>query len=267
MLTYPDFNPVALSLGPLQIHWYGVMYLIGFASVWILGRYRSWRSDSPVTRAQVGDVVFYAALGVLIGGRLGYMLFYDTINFLHHPWIIFEIWDGGMSFHGGLLGVILAELIYARVHHISFVDLMDFFAPMTPIGLGAGRLGNFINGELWGRVTTSPIGMVFPNAGPLPRYPSQLLEFFLEGVVMFIILWTASLRQRPRYTLSGLFLLCYGVFRCIAEFFRQPDSQIGFIAWGWVTEGQLLSIPMILGGIALLIWARVRQEKIRCTSI
>jgi phosphatidylglycerol:prolipoprotein diacylglycerol transferase len=261
MLAYPHINPIALSLGPIKIHWYGIMYLIGFAAVWILGVYRSKKPCSPVKVEQIGDVIFYSALGVVLGGRLGYMLFYDFGNFIHHPWILIKVWDGGMSFHGGLLGVIIAMLIYCRCIKVSFIALMDFFAPMTPIGLAAGRLGNFINGELWGRVTTSPIGMVFPTGGPLPRYPSELIEFSLEGVLLFIVLWTLSINPKPRYFISAMFLLCYGSFRFIGEFFREPDPQLGFIAFGWMTQGQRLCIPMIAVGLGLLIWVWIKRKK------
>lgn len=265
MLQYPHFNPIALSLGPLKIHWYGIMYLIGFAAVWSLGVYRSRKPWSPVTKDQVADIIFYGAIGVIVGGRTGYMLFYDLPNFIHAPWLIFRVWDGGMSFHGGLLGVALAEWFYCRHIKVSWIAVMDFCAPMTPIGLGAGRLGNFINGELWGRVTTSPIGMVFPTGGPLPRYPSQLIEFSLEGVLLFIILWTLSLKPKPNYFISAMFLLCYGSFRFTGECFREPDPQLGFIAFGWLTQGQLLSIPMILLGAGLLIWLWVQKKRGRLT--
>jgi len=261
MLTYPHFNPIALQLGPLKIHWYGIMYLIGFASAWGLGVWRSKKPHSPLSATQVGDVIFYGALGVVIGGRVGYMLFYNFSYFIHAPWVIFEIWDGGMSFHGGLLGVIVATWLYAKKHKLNIFDVTDFMAPMVPIGLGAGRMGNFINGELWGRVTTSPIGMVFPGGGPHPRYPSQLIEFSLEGVLLFIILWCVSIKPRPKMVISALFLVFYGLFRFTAEFFRQPDPQLGFIAFGWLTQGQLLSLPMILLGLIILIYRYFNPTK------
>ncbi len=267
MLQYPHIDPIALSLGPLKIHWYGIMYLVGFAAVWLLGVYRSKKPWSPVKSEQVGDVIFYAALGVVLGGRIGYMLFYDFSNFIHQPWIIVQVWDGGMSFHGGLIGVILAMWVYARRIKVHMIDILDFFAPMTPIGLGAGRLGNFINGELWGRVTDSPIGMVFPTGGPLPRYPSQLIEFCLEGVLFFIILWALSIKPKPRYFISAMFLLCYGCFRFIVEFFREPDPQLGFIAFGWMTQGQRLCIPMIVIGVGMLIWLWVKRKRVKHETI
>ena len=261
MLTYPHFNPIALQFGPIKIHWYGIMYLIGFAAAWVLGVWRSKKPHSPLTATQVGDVIFYGALGVILGGRIGYMLFYNLTNFIHQPWIIVEIWDGGMSFHGGLIGVAIVMWLYARKNKLTLFALTDFIAPMVPIGLGAGRIGNFINGELWGRVTSSSIGMIFPGAGPLPRYPSQLIEFFLEGVVLFAILWCVSIKPRPKMLMSALFLIFYGLFRVGAEFFRQPDPQLGFVAFGWVSQGQLLSIPMILLGGILLVIIHVKSKK------
>lgn len=261
MLQYPHFDPIAFSLGPVKVHWYGIMYLLGFSAVWILGVYRSKKPWSPIKAEQVGDVIFYAALGVVLGGRIGYMLFYDFGPFIHHPWTIIQVWDGGMSFHGGLVGVILAMVLYCRRIKANFWEVMDFFAPMTPIGLGAGRLGNFINGELWGRVTDSPIGMIFPTGGPLPRYPSQLIEFSLEGVLLFIVLWVVSMKKRPRGFICALFLVCYGCFRFTAEFFRQPDPQLGFVDFGWMTQGQRLCIPMVLIGVGMLIWIWRRERK------
>jgi phosphatidylglycerol:prolipoprotein diacylglycerol transferase len=214
--------------------------------------YRSKKPWAKIKTAdQISDAIFYGALGVIIGGRTGYMLFYDFLPFIHQPWTIFEVWDGGMSFHGGLIGVITAMWLYSRKLKISIFDLTDFFAPMVPIGLGLGRLGNFINDELWGRVTDSPIGMIFPTGGPWPRYPSQLIEFSLEGVVLFLILWCYSNKPRPKMAVSALFLMCYALFRFSAEFFRQPDPQLGFIAFGWLTMGQILCLPMLLLGIYL----------------
>jgi len=256
MLNYPQINPIAFSLGPLKVHWYGIMYLVGFALTWSLGVYRSKKPWAQVKSEQVADAIFYGALGVILGGRTGYMLFYDFWNFIHQPWVIFQVWDGGMSFHGGLIGVVIAMWYYSRKIKISIFDLTDFFAPMVPVGLGLGRLGNFINGELWGRITESPIGMVFPTGGPWPRYPSQLIEFCLEGLSLFIILWTVSIKPRPRMLVSAMFLIFYASFRFTAEFFRQPDPQLGFIAFGWLTMGQLLCVPMFVLGVALLIWSR-----------
>lgn len=255
MLTFPEINPVAFSLGPLSVHWYGLMYLIGFLCGWVLLTYRIRCNPSGYTQEQVSDILFYTALGIIIGGRVGYMVFYAWPDLLANPMSIVQVWKGGMSFHGGFLGVLIALTFYARKIGKTVLDLTDLIAPMVPIGLGAGRIGNFINSELWGRVTDMPWGMVFPNAGLQPRHPSQLYEFLLEGVVMFVILWMFSSKPRPRCAVSGLFLVCYGVFRFAVEYVREPDAQIGYLAWGWLTEGQLLSLPMIAIGIGMLIWA------------
>ncbi|WP_218814517.1 prolipoprotein diacylglyceryl transferase [Rickettsiella endosymbiont of Dermanyssus gallinae] len=252
MLPYPSINPIAFSLGPIKVHWYGLMYAVGFIGAWILASYRANKPNSGWTMDQVSDLIFYTALGVILGGRIGYMLFYDFTNFLANPWIIFQVWQGGMSFHGGLLGVLLVIYLFGRKTGKHFFDITDFAAPLVPIGLGAGRIGNFINGELWGRVTDVPWAMVFPHAGQLPRHPSQLYEFFFEGILLFSFLWIYSSKKRPRMAVSGWFALLYGAFRFILEFFRQPDTQIGFIAWNWLTMGQLLSLPMIIVGLALI---------------
>lgn len=252
MLTYPQFDPVALQIGPLKIHWYGVMYLLGFFVTWILANRRAKRLDISLTSEQIADLIFYGALGVIVGGRLGYMLFYGWSDLIANPLNLFKIWQGGMAFHGGLLGVLVSLWLYSRKIKKSFFELTDFIAPMVPIGLGAGRIGNFINSELWGRVSTAPWAMVFPDAGPLPRHPSQLYEFFFEGIVLFIVLWWFSSKPRPRMAVSALFLIGYGCIRFVLEFFRQPDMQIGFVAFGWMTKGQLLSIPMIVVGIMIM---------------
>jgi phosphatidylglycerol:prolipoprotein diacylglycerol transferase len=254
-------------MGTWPVYWYGLMYLIGFFVGWGLLSLRlgffnnlltkhhpSSSASDTFTPEQLSDVVFYAALGAIIGGRMGFILFYDWHTLFSDPLLILQIWKGGMSFHGGLLGVLAAMLLCARKLHKPFLALTDLIAPAVPIGLAAGRLGNFINGELWGRVTTMPWGIVFPNAGPLPRHPSQLYEFLLEGVLLFIILWLYSAKPKPLGAVSGLFAIGYGVFRCIAEFFREPDAQIGYI-FGWLTEGQLLSLPLILAGVILMIWS------------
>lgn len=258
MLQYPDIDPVALQLGPLNIHWYGLMYLGGFAAAWWLASRRAARPGSGWTARQISDLIFYGALGVVLGGRFGYVLFYNLERFLADPLWLFAVWEGGMSFHGGLLGVITALAIFARREGKGFWQVADFVAPLVPIGLGLGRLGNFIGGELWGRVAEVPWAMVFPGAGPLPRHPSQLYQFALEGLVLFVILWAFSSRPRPAGAVSGLFLLGYGCARFGVEFFRQPDPQLGFIAWDWLTMGQLLSLPMLIGGLFLLLapWRR-----------
>ena len=252
MLIYPQFDPVAISLGPFQIHWYGLMYLVGFMSAWLLGRYRAKKSDSIWTVEMVDDLVTFSILGVILGGRIGYILFYDLTYYASQPLEIFKIWNGGMSFHGGLMGVIACFWLFASKHRLSIFDVGDFMAPLVPPGLLAGRLGNFINGELWGRHTTSEWGMVFPGGGPFPRHPSQLYEAALEGAALFAILWFFSSSPRPRRTVSGLFLAGYGVFRFIVEFFRQPDQQLGYLAFNWLTMGMILCVPMILLGCWLI---------------
>ncbi|MFN3234249.1 MAG: prolipoprotein diacylglyceryl transferase [Gammaproteobacteria bacterium] len=259
MLKYPNIDPIAFHLGPVPVHWYGMMYLFGFLAGWLLLRWRAKHSQGLWTPQYVADLIFYGALGLIIGGRVGYIVFYDFSGFLHEPWMIFKIWEGGMSFHGGLLGAILALWLYGRHIGKGLFDMTDFVAPIVPIGLGAGRLGNFINGELWGRVTDMPWGMVFPRADLLPRHPSELYEFLLEGVLLFAVLWCYSSKKRPKMAVSALFLLGYGLVRFLVEFFRQPDIQLGFIAWHWVTMGQLLSIPMILVGALLLVFAYRRK--------
>ncbi|HLB58315.1 MAG TPA: prolipoprotein diacylglyceryl transferase [Gammaproteobacteria bacterium] len=253
MLIYPEINPVAFHIGPLPVHWYGLMYLVGFLACWSVLRLRA--VSRGYTQDQLADLIFYSAIGVIIGGRVGYMLFYATEDFIAHPLFLFQIWKGGMSFHGGLVGVILALWIYAYKTKKSLLSITDFIAPAVPLGLAAGRIGNFINGELWGRVTDVSWAMIFPNAGNLPRHPSQLYEFFLEGVLMFAVLWIFSKNRRPQGAVSGLFLICYGVFRFFVEFFREPDFQRGYLVFGWLTEGQLLSLPLVLLGIVLFILA------------
>ncbi|MBZ0223159.1 MAG: prolipoprotein diacylglyceryl transferase [Dokdonella sp.] len=271
-----DFNPVAISLGPVQVHWYGLMYLGGFAGAWWLGQRRLAAGRLPVTRDAFADLAFYVMLGVILGGRIGYVLFYNLGQYLAHPLDVFKVWDGGMSFHGGLLGVLLAGWLWSRWQKLHFFDTMDFVAPLVPIGLGLGRLGNFINGELWGAFTQKPWGMIFPSAPELAeqshaalvaayqagqlesfaRHPTQLYEFALEGVVMFTLLVLYSRKPRPRYAVSGWFALLYGVFRFLVEFVRVPDVQLGYLAFGWLTMGQVLSLPLIVFGLFLLWRAR-----------
>jgi phosphatidylglycerol:prolipoprotein diacylglycerol transferase len=248
MLNYPAIDPVAISLGPVNIHWYGLMYLIGFAGVWILGKKRAEKPGSPVTPEAIEDLVTYGALGVILGGRLGYILFYNFNEFINDPSVIYKIWQGGMSFHGGMLGVFIAMWLFARKQQCSMLQLTDIIAPLAPIGLGAGRLGNFINGELWGRTTDVPWSMIFPGGGPLPRHPSQLYEAFLEGIVLFILLWWFTQKPRPVMAPTGLAVMLYGCFRFFVEFFRMPDAHLGYLALDWVTMGQILSTPMIVIG-------------------
>ncbi|MBE0484940.1 prolipoprotein diacylglyceryl transferase [Marinobacter sp.] len=253
MLQHPQFDPVAIAIGPLQIHWYGLTYLFGFAAGWWLGRLRSRKPWSPLNEEQIGDLLFYMALGVILGGRFGYVLFYNFDSFLADPLWLLRVWEGGMSFHGGLLGVMLGMWWFGRKSSAGFWKVADFVAPLVPVGLGAGRIGNFINGELWGKPTDVSWGMVFPQAQDgLARHPSQLYQFALEGVVLFVILWWFSSKPRPRMAVSGLFLVCYGSFRFVTEFMRQPDPQLGYLAFDWLTMGQVLSLPMVIAGAALL---------------
>lgn len=257
MLMYPQIDPVMLQLGPLQIHWYGFMYLLAFSSGWALGVYRARQPGSPYTPEQVGDLVFYVALGAVVGGRLGYVLFYNLPVYLDDPLAIFKVWQGGMAFHGGLLGVLVAIWLFAKKHQQGFWTSTDFLAPLVPSGLAFGRLGNFINGELWGAPTSLPWGMVFPHVDNLPRHPSQLYEFALEGVLLFILLWWFASKPRPLMAVSGLFLIGYGGFRFLVEFVRMPDAHIGYLAFGWLTMGHVLTLPMMLFGVFLM-WRAYR---------
>lgn len=258
MLTYPQIDPVLVAIGPLKIHWYGLTYLVGFAGVWLLGQYRAKKPWSPISPEAIEDLVTYGAIGVILGGRIGYILFYNFSEFLNDPFILFKIWQGGMSFHGGMLGVFIAMYFFGKNQGLTMFQLTDIIAPLCPIGLGSGRIGNFINSELWGRTTDVPWGMVFPNGGPLPRHPSQLYEAFLEGLVLFAILWIYTGKPRPTMAPTGLVLFCYGCFRFFVEFFRMPDAHIGYLAMDWLTMGQILSTPMIIIGAGLFYWAHKR---------
>lgn len=265
MLVHPQIDPVALTLGPLSIHWYGLMYLLGFVLFIILGRYRIKRTpQSKFTNEMLDDALFYGALGVIIGGRLGHVLFYQFGYYLQHPLEIFAVWQGGMSFHGGFIGTLIAMLLLARKYNLRWLNVTDFLVPMVPLGLGAGRIGNFINAELWGRPTDVPWGMVFPYVDNLPRHPSQLYQFFLEGIVLFLVVWIYSAKARPMGAVTGVFMVGYGVLRSIAEFYREPETGfMGILTWG-ITMGQWLSLPMILIGTGMLIWAYrqpIKQEK------
>lgn len=256
MLAYPEIDPVAFALGPIKIHWYGLTYLCGLAFAWWLAARRTSMPWSPVKREQVDDLIFFAALGVVLGGRIGYALFYGGDKLADDPTWLLRVWQGGMSFHGGFLGVLLAMYIFARRRGIVFGAIMDFVAPLVPVGLGLGRLGNFIGQELWGRPSDVPWAMVFPRDPlQLARHPSQLYQFALEGVVLLVIMLWFSSRKRPVWAVSGVFSLGYGCVRFIAEFFREPDQHLGFQALGWMTRGQLLSLPMIALGIYLLVWS------------
>lgn len=260
MLAYPAINPVALDLGFVQIHWYGLMYLIGIGGAWWLAAHRLAAFDPRWTRDTLSDLVFWVAMGVILGGRLGYVLFYDLSSYLANPALILQVWKGGMSFHGGFIGVLLATAWFARRQGKTFFELMDFIAPLVPIGLGAGRIGNFINAELWGKASDLPWAMVFPtDPQQLPRHPSQLYQFALEGLALFVILWLYTRKPRPTMAVSGLFAICYGSFRILVEFVRVPDAQLGYLAFGWLTMGQLLSLPMIAVGVLLMALAYRRQ--------
>ena len=257
MLIHPQFDPVALQLGPLAIRWYGLMYLIAFLAFYLLGRWRvrhtHYGTSTRLVPSDVEDLLFYGVLGVVLGGRLGYVLFYKPAYYLQHPLEVFAVWQGGMAFHGGLLGVIVACALFARRRRLSFLQLMDFVAPLVPVGLAAGRLGNFINGELWGRATDLPWATVFPQSGTaVARHPSQLYQFAGEGLLLFVILWIYSSRPRAVGRVSGLFLVGYGTLRFLAEFAREPDAYHGLLAGG-LSMGQLLSLPMVAGGLWLLL--------------
>jgi phosphatidylglycerol:prolipoprotein diacylglycerol transferase len=247
MLEYPSIDPIAFSCGPLQIRWYGITYVLGILGAWLLLQYR--RAFPPDV---ISDLIFYAVVGIIAGGRIGYFVFYEPSQFWENPLEIPQIWHPGMSFHGGMIGVLIAMVLFARRYQYPWLLVTDRIAPVVPIGLGLGRIGNFINGELWGRVSHMPWSMVVPHAGPWPRHPSPLYACALEGILLFCILWVYSLKPRPRGQVSALFLCGYGTIRFIDEFFREPDFQHGFIAWGWLTMGQLLCLPMI--GMGLWLW-------------
>ena len=271
-----QIDPIALSLGPIKIHWYGLMYLLGFGAGWWLGRVRVRAGRLPVTEQGYSDLIFYAMLGVILGGRLGYILFYGFADFLREPLSIVRVWEGGMSFHGGLLGVLGATLYWSWRNGVAFWDTVDFLSPLVPPGLGFGRLGNWIGGELWGRTTDVSWAVIFPKSLPMTfdsneallaayrageltpyaRHPSQLYQAVLEGVVMFAVLWWYSSKPRPRYAVAGLFGVLYGTFRFAVEFVRQPDEHLGYLAGGWLTMGMLLSVPLVVTGLVLLAMSR-----------
>jgi phosphatidylglycerol:prolipoprotein diacylglycerol transferase len=267
MLVHPQFNPVALALGPVQIHWYGLTYLVAFGLFLLLATRRArlpWFVRAGWTRRDIEDMLFYGVLGVVIGGRVGYALFYKADYYLQHPLEVLMVWKGGMSFHGGMLGVIAAMILFARLRERPWLEVTDLIAPCVPTGLASGRIGNFINGELWGRAADPalPWAMIFPQSGTdLPRHPSQLYQFALEGLLLFVLLWFYASRQRPTGQVSGAFLFGYGVFRFIAEYFREPDSFLGLLALG-MSMGQWLCVPMILGGALLWAWSGRRAAQI-----
>ncbi|MDR0247097.1 MAG: prolipoprotein diacylglyceryl transferase [Burkholderiales bacterium] len=254
MLVHPQFDPAAISFGPFSIHWYGLMYLLAFTIFLVLGKYRVRKGRHPDWRTQdIDDMLFYGILAVIIGARLGYVLFYKPMYYFANPSEILQLWHGGMSFHGGFIGVLIAITFLAWRKRRRWLEISDFVAPLIPLGLAAGRIGNFINGELWGRTTSLPWGMIFPQVDDLPRHPSQLYQFALEGVLLFVILWWFSARPKPRGAISGLFLIGYGCFRFFVEFVRQPDSFLPSLAMG-LSMGQWLSLPMVIAGGALMVW-------------
>lgn len=256
MLTYPEIDPIIFSIGPLAIRWYGLMYVIGFLFAWWLARKRCKAAWSPVTAEQVDDLIFNGMLGVIIGGRLGYCFFYGFDQLLSDPLYIFKITEGGMSFHGGLIGVMVAMWWFGRSRGMTMWTITDFVAPLAPLGLLFGRIGNFINGELWGKPTDVPWGF---KVGDQVLHASQLYEAMLEGLVLFFVLWLYTAKPRPYMAASGLFLLLYGVFRFAIEFVRVPDADKGYIAWDWLTVGQILTVPMILAGAAMMVIAYSRR--------
>jgi phosphatidylglycerol---prolipoprotein diacylglyceryl transferase len=260
-MQFPHFDPVFLRIGPLQFRWYGLMYVIGFVAAYFVILAETRRREMPLTRDDVADMIFSVALGVILGGRTGYVLFYNLSDYLAHPLKVFAVWEGGMSFHGGLMGALLGGYWFARKKKLDFLALADVAFLTAPIGLGLGRIGNFINGELYGRVTTVPWGMVFPDpqAGSLPRHPSQLYEAVLEGPVMFVILWTLGRKKRPTGVIFWSFIALYGLFRFFVEFFREPDVQLGFVLGGF-SMGQLLSFPMAVMGM-FMVWRCYSRER------
>jgi phosphatidylglycerol---prolipoprotein diacylglyceryl transferase len=254
-------GPIAvgnINIGPFNVHWYGIMYLLAFASAWLIALYRASKPVALVNKVQVENLITYGAFGVILGGRFGYVVFYNFEQWMRDPLWLFRVWEGGMSFHGGLIGVIVAMIIYSYRINRPFIGMMDFVAPIVPLGLGFGRLGNFIGQELWGRVSDVPWAMVFPKAMDpegIARHPSQLYQAFFEGLVLFLIVFLFSSKPRPRGAVSGVFLIGYSVFRFGVEFVREPDQGIGFDLMGWMTRGQLLCVPMFLLGCGLLVFA------------
>jgi len=261
-LTFPSIDPVLISIGPVEVRWYGFMYLLGFVAGYLVIRSELRRKQGPVPVEEADDLLFYLVLGLLIGARLGYALFYNFEVYLQRPWEVLAVWHGGMSFHGGLIGMIVSGWIFARRHAAPFLELADIGALAAPIGLMLGRFGNFINGELFGRVTAVPWAFVFPGGGPMPRHPSQLYEALFEGLVLFSILWWLRVRTRNPGELLCTFLVGYGVFRFAIEFFREPDPQLGFVA-RWMTMGQILCVAMIIGGLGLFALIRLVRARQR----
>lgn len=259
MFVFPEIDPVIFSIGPLKIRWYGLMYVVGFMVAWWLARRRSRAPHATVRAAgDVDDLIFNAMLGVILGGRLGYCLVYGWHELMSDPLYIFKITEGGMSFHGGLAGVLIAMWMFGRKRGLTMWQVTDFMAPFVPLGLGFGRIGNFINGELWGKETDVAWGVLVQGR---VLHPSQLYEAALEGFVLFAILWLYSARERPYMAVSGMFLLLYGIFRFVVEFYRVPDAHLGYLALDWITMGQILSAPMILAGAVMLAMAYGAKRK------
>lgn len=271
-MHYPIIDPIIVSLGPLAIRWYGLSYLAGFAVVWWLGNRRARTHPGKWTTEQISDLVFYGAMGAVLGGRIGYVLFYNFDYFLTDPLYLFRMWEGGMSFHGGLLGVAVGAIAFARKSDRRIIDVMDFLVPLCPIGIGFGRLANFINMELPGRVTDSAFGLIYPCSAVqglnamcvgtwenVARHPSPLYQAFTEGLLLFLLVWFVSAKPKPAGFVAGIFLIGYSTVRMSTEFFRSPDAHIGFIAFDWLTMGQLLSLPMMIAGIVLLLWSRTQN--------
>lgn len=251
-MTFPQIDPVIFSIGPLAVRWYGMMYLLGFVGGYFLMCHVARIRAFTITKETISDLLFYAVLGVVLGGRLGYTLFYNTTYYLAHPLEIFYVWEGGMSFHGGLIGVLVVLLLFCRWRKLPVLLVADLAVVAVPVGLGFGRIGNFINAELWGRVTDLPWGIIFPGGGPVPRHPSQLYEAGLEGLLLLLIIYSMHRLQVRSGLPAFSFLFFYGLFRFLVEFVRQPDAQLGFL-WGGATMGQLLSLPMFLIGLGGLI--------------
>lgn len=259
----PEFNPIVFSIGPVAVHWYGLMYLFGFAAFWLLGRMRAKEVWRQMSAADMEDLLFYGVIGVILGGRLGFCLFYQPEWYLAHPLDIFKVWQGGMSAHGGIIGSILAIFVFARIREKRFLVVADFVAPLVPLGLMFGRIGNFINGELWGRAASPdlPWAMIFKHSGTLvPRHPSQLYEAFLEGALLFTVLWIFSRKPRATGAVGALFCMGYGLVRFIVEYFREPDSYLGLGLFG-LSRGQWLSLPVIALGVIVWIWVNRRRPR------
>ncbi|HAK53170.1 MAG TPA: prolipoprotein diacylglyceryl transferase [Gammaproteobacteria bacterium] len=264
MWHYPELDPVALQLGPLAIHWYAISYIVGIVLAWWTIGIRNTRYNLGWSAEAISDLIGYGVFGVILGGRIGYMLFYGTDQLIDNPLSLFKLWQGGMSFHGGLLGVMVAVFLYAKKHDRKFFPIMDLIAPSVPLALGSGRIGNFINGELPGRVSELPWAVIYPG-DVIARHPSSLYQAAIEGLVLFVVLWFFAAKSRPPMAVAGMFLFAYGLLRGFTELFREPDTHIGFVAFGWITTGQLLSLPMLLCGLVILVisYRAVKQSAVK----